>query len=497
MHNRENNPVLGFDLGTTYSAVSKWIDGSGPRVIQNKTGQNTTQSVMYYNPDNEEIIVGQLAYNRGLVNPENMIIGVKRMMDSNRPLIAGGKAFTPTEVSSHILKRIYNDAQSQYPKGLFNSRGSVVSVPFYFKAHQIESTRKAADLAKINCIGIIQEPIAASLSYALQLSEESIGKDVSQNILVFDLGGGTFDLTLFNLKSNKNTLFFEVLASGGDDRLGGMDFDKCLSEIILHKSNMSLNGLENSQYNKANSMLMDRTIDAKIALSAISEVYVSIPYFLEDKNIELAITRNDFETSIQHYLVKIGGIIESLWAKSGIKATDVDRVIRVGGSSSLPCIQNHLEDTIGANKVWGNLDPSTSISEGAAMYAAYLDDKDFFNKDIIIQTRTSHALGLRTAGNEFNEIIPSNRKTPCAVKKLFTTNEDNLRTLDIEIYQGNGRLVKELTHSHIGTMTINDLPPRPAGELDIEVNFKVNEEQILSVTVNVEDKRKSTVLKYT
>ncbi|CAN2046387.1 Chaperone Hsp70 family protein [Candidatus Magnetomoraceae bacterium gMMP-1] len=494
----EKNPVLGFDLGTTFSSVSRWIDNKGPKIIQNKTGQDTTQSVVYHNPENGEIIVGQIAYHRGLMYPENMIIGVKRLMDdAKQKVLIGGSEFTPIEISSTILEKIYEDAKAKYPKGAFKSRGSVVTVPFYFKAHQIDNTRKAAELADINCIGVIQEPIAASLSYAFQLCDEHSNKEFNQNILVFDLGGGTFDLTLFHLESTEKKLIFEVLASGGDDRLGGMDFDKTLSEVILKKSHLSLDGLKPAIFNTAQKNLMEHTINAKITLGAAIDTYVTIPHILPDKHIEVSLTRDEFEKSIQTYLIKIKGIIDGLWAKCNLKPSEVDRVIRVGGSSNIPCIKALLDDIIGVEKVWGNINPSTSISDGASMYAAYLDDKEFFEKEIIIRTRTCHALGIKTAGNLFNEIIPANRKTPCSVKRLFTTNENNVTSLDIEVYQGAGRIVKKDTHSHIGTISIRDLPPRPVGELDIEVNFKVNEEQMLSVTVLVEGQRKSTTFNYT
>ena len=152
----ETNPVLGFDLGTTFSALARWVNRKGPQIIQNRAGQDTTQSAVYYNPENDEILVGQVAYNRGLMMPENMIVGVKRLMDDgNQKVMLGGKEFTPITLSSLILEKIYEDAKMKYPTGAFSSRGSVVTVPCYFKAHQMENTRKAADMADINCIGIM------------------------------------------------------------------------------------------------------------------------------------------------------------------------------------------------------------------------------------------------------------------------------------------------------------------------------------------------------
>ena len=494
----ETNPVLGFDLGTTFSALARWVDRRGPQIIQNRAGQDTTQSVVYYNPENDEILVGQVAYNRGLMIPENMIVGVKRLMDDgNQKVTLGGKEFTPIILSSLILEKIYEDAKNKYPKGTFRSRGSVVTVPCYFKAHQMANTRKAAEMTDINCIGIIQEPIAASLSYALQICEDHFDKEFSQKILVFDLGGGTFDLTLFQLKHTNDTIFFEVLASSGDDRLGGMDFDKCLADFILEKSGVSLDGVEPKLFNKAQRNLLEQSILAKIALSASKDCFVAVPFILPDKHIEVSITRDEFEKSIKHYFDKISKIIDSLWASSKLKPSDIDRVIRVGGSSQIPCIKNLLDDILGAEKTWSNINPSTSIAEGAAMYAAYLDNTDFFDKKIVIRTRTCHALGLKTQGNQFKELIPANRQAPCTAKQVFTTAKDNVKKLEIEVYQGSGRQVSKKTHSLIGKIPIENLAPKRAGEVDITVMFSIDMAQRLSINVEVEGQKKSAVLDYT
>jgi len=494
----ETNPVLGFDLGTTFSALARWVDRKGPQIIQNRSGQDITQSVVYYNPENDEILVGQIAYNKGLMTPENMIVGVKRLMDDgNQKVMLGGKEFTPITLSSLILEKIYEDAKMKYPTGTFNSRGSVVTVPCYFKAHQMANTQKAAQRTEINCIGIIQEPIAASLSYALQICEDHFDKEFSQKILVFDLGGGTFDLTLFQLKHTNDTIFFEVLASSGDDRLGGMDFDRCLADAILEKSGVSLDGIEPKLFNKAQGNLLEQATLAKIALSASKDYYVAVPFILPDKHIEVSITREEFEKSIKHYFDKISNIIDSLWATSKLNPSDIDRVIRVGGSSHIPCIKNLLDDILGAEKTWSNINPSTSIAEGAAMYAAYLDNTDFFDKKIVIRTRTCHALGLKIAGDRFKELIPANRQAPCTAKQVFTTTKDNVKKLDISVYQGSGKKVSKKTHSLIGKIPIKKLPPKLAGEVDIVVMFSIDMAQRLSITVEVEGQKKTAVVDYT
>jgi molecular chaperone DnaK (HSP70) len=494
----ETNPVVGFDLGTTFSALARWVDRKGPQIIQNRAGQDTTQSAVYYNPENDEILVGHIAYNRGLMIPENMIVGVKRLMDDgNQKIMLGGKEFTPISLSSLILEKIYEDAKMKYPTGTFSSRGSVVTVPCYFKAHQMDNTRKAAEMADINCIGIIQEPIAAALTYALQICEDHFDKEFSQKILVFDLGGGTFDLTLFQLKHTSDTISFEVLASSGDDRLGGMDFDRCLADDILEKSGVSLDGVEPKLFNKAQKNLLEQSILAKIALSASNDYYVAVPFILPDKHIEVSITREEFEKSIKHYLDKISKIIDGIWAISNLYPSDIDRVIRVGGSSHIPCIKNLLDDILGAEKTWSNINPSTSIAEGAAMYAAYLDNTDFFDKKIVIRTRTCHALGLKTAGNRFKELIPANRQAPCTAKQVFTTTKDNVKKLNLAVYQGSGRKVSKKTHSLIGKVPIKNMAPKRAGEVDIVVMFSIDMAQRLSISVEVEGQKNSAVVDYT
>jgi molecular chaperone DnaK (HSP70) len=494
----ETNPVLGFDLGTTFSALARWVDRKGPQIIQNRSGQDTTQSVVYYNPEDDEILVGNVAYNRGLMEPENMIVGVKRLMDDgSQKVMLGGKEFTPIELSALILEKIYDDARMKYPTGAFSSRGSVVTVPCYFKAHQMDNTRKAAEMTDIHCTGIIQEPVAASLSYALQICEDHFDKEFSQKILVFDLGGGTFDLTLFQLEHTNNTMCFEVLGSAGDDRLGGMDFDRCLADVILEKSGVSLDGVEPKLFNKAQRNLLEQSTLAKIALSASNDYYVAVPFILPDKHVEVSVTREEFAQCIKHYLDKVSNIIDSLWATSKLRPSDVDRVIRVGGSSHIPCIKNLLDDILGAEKTWSNINPSTSIAEGAAMYSAYLDNTDFFDKKIDIRTRTTHALGLKTSGNRFKELISANRQAPCATKQVFTTIKDNVKKLTIEVYQGSGRKVSKKTHSLIGKIPVNNLPPKPAGEVDILVTFSIDTTQRLSITVEVEGQKKSAVIDYT
>lgn len=494
MPDHEKNPVLGIDLGTTFSAIARW-DGRGPRIYQTQGGTDTLQSAVYYDSNNDEFLVGKLAYNRGLMLPESLALGVKRQMDNaEQKIVLNDRPFSPIELSSRILKRLYNDVVEKFPQGQFESRGTVVTVPYYFKAHQCDNTRKAAEDANINCIGILQEPIAASLSYAWQLVREHPEREGTECILVFDLGGGTFDLTLFELKQTKDKLLFEVMATGGDDRLGGMDFDERFVQFLLRKGRLTLDGLSEQQKRNANQKLIEAAIEAKITLSATPQTYVTVPDVIPGQHIDLEITRTEFEAAIQDYTDKIEGIIEKLWATANIQPSKVDRVILVGGSSKIPRMKSLLCDLIGEDKVYANTNPSLCVAEGAAIYAAYLDDKTVFGRDLEIRTRTCHALGVETAGGRFEVIIPANRQTPCEQRKHFTTSDNNVTCVDIDVYQGSAPLVKDNTL--IGTLKITDLPKKNQDELDILVTFKVSEEQTLSVIVEVEGMRKSAVLKF-
>lgn len=496
MADNELNPVIGIDLGTTFSAIARWHEKRRePRHYQHKTNGDTLQSVVYCDDKTAEILVGKLAYRKGFVNPENVVIGVKRMMDDASQVISiGGKNFSPIEISAKILQELYQDVAKQFGGGdIFKSRGTVVTVPYYFKAHQCEHTRKAAAIADINCIGLIQEPIAASLAYAWQLVQERPNKEIKENILVFDLGGGTFDLTLFCLHQTPKKLLFEVLATGGDDRLGGMDFDECLYNLILRKGGVSLEGFSDTEQKKARQKVMEQAVEAKITLSSAEDTYVTVTDVIPGQHIDIRLTRAEFEESIQIYINKIDSIVQKLWATANLRPSDMSRVILVGGSSKIPCMRSLVCDLISKEKVYGNINESLCVAEGAAMYAAYLDDREIFGREIEVKTRTCHALGLEKAGGKFFELIAANQPTPWESKQLFT-NDVDMTSLDINVYQGSAPDVKDNTL--IGTVKITDLPPAKAESLDINVIFKVDTEQNVTVTVEVNGDRWSDSFGY-
>ena len=263
----EKSPVLGIDLGTTFSAIARW-DGRGPRVYENKEGDSSTQSVVFFDEKDGVYLVGKQAYGKFLVDPDKGILGVKRLMDDkSHQIILGSKIHNPVEVSSKILAKLYQDVCDKFPKNTFHSRGVVVSVPYYFKSHQCANTREAAELAELNFMGIIQEPIAAALAYSLDMVRANNNGDREELVMVFDLGGGTFDLTIFNLRQTRTELLFEVLGTGGDDRLGGLDFDQCLLEYVLGSNQIDLADTDEKMSKIARRKLMEGAKTAKEALS--------------------------------------------------------------------------------------------------------------------------------------------------------------------------------------------------------------------------------------
>jgi molecular chaperone DnaK (HSP70) len=477
----EKNPVLGIDLGTTFSSVARW-DGRGPRVYENKEGDFCTQSVVYYDEKEGSYLVGRQAYGKYLADPDRGILGVKRLMDDrNHEIVLGSKVHNPIDISSKILSKLYMDVCDKFPKGSFEARGVVVTVPYYFKAHQCANTREAAEAAQLNFVGIIQEPIAAALAYSLNMIMSSENSDRDEIVLVFDLGGGTFDLTIFRLKQTSDKLLFEVLGTGGDDRLGGLDFDQCLKDYIIASNKIDLDSLDEKLRKLAVRKLMEGSKEAKEGVSFQPGYNLVIPFLTGSVHLDIDITRKEFEQCIEKYIEEVRSIIEDTLSKSNVRKNDITRVIKVGGSSKIPIFSEMLQEGIGQDRVYGNIDPSLCVAQGAAIYAAYLDDKDVLGREVEIITRNCHALGIETADGGFFPLVANNRRLPYSCSQIFTTDKDNMTELEVEVYQGSSRAAKENTL--IGKIRVPGLVPKPRETLNIKITFKVNEEQHVTVVV--------------
>ncbi len=456
MADNELNPVIGIDLGTTFSAIARWHEKrQEPRHYQHSQSGDTLQSVVYCDPETSEILVGKLAYKKGFMYPENVVVGVKRMMDDASQIISiGGQNFSPIDLSAKILRELYQDVTKQFGSGKFKSRGTVVAVPYYFKAHQCEHTKKAAIIADINCLGLIQEPIAASLAYAWQLVQDRPDEEIKENILVFDLGGGTFDLALFCLNQTPNKLLFEVLATGGNDRLGGMDFDECLYSLILKKGGVNLAGLSDIERKRSKQKVMEQAIEAKITLSSALDTYVTATDVIAGKHIDIKVTRAEFEKSIEAYIKQIDQILQKVWTISNLRPSDIDRVILVGGSSRIPCVRSLICDLIGEEKVYGNINSSLCVAEGAAIYAAYLDNRAIFGRDIEIK--------------DFSE--------PSLEKSISKSSEEIIQMRMDRIIEENAQMRLEITSlkERLNKLEITSLNERLA-KLEESTKFKFDE----------------------
>lgn len=475
----EKKPVLGIDLGTTYSAISRWTE-KGPKVYQNPRREYTWASVVYYDERQEKPLVGNLALKRALIDPENAVIGVKRMMDDkNQKISLGNQVFSPIDISAMILRDVYEYAEKTTPG--FDPAGVVVTVPYYFTAVQNTNTSEAARLAGLNVLGIIQEPVAAALAYGIH-EEETLNDEI---IMVFDLGGGTFDLTVFRFTNRADKLTFEVLATGGDDRLGGLDFDQSLTELIKKKANLKLAGQSQTDQLKAESALLESAKEAKEILSFEETTDIIKPNILPGQHIEIEIEREEFEECIEHYFAKMDAIIDNVIEKASLSREDIDRVIKVGGSSRIPKIDELLTQKLGSNKTFGNIDPDLCVAQGASIYAAYLDERIEWSKEIEIKTATAHALGVGLGNGRVSVLIPGNRRTPCEETRIFTTDSNDCEELDIDLYQGSSKFIKN--NKKIGTIHVPGLVKRPAGELDIKITFRINQQQSVSVTIVQKD----------
>ncbi len=482
--NNDTNPVVGIDLGTTYSCIFRW-NGREPEIYVNRTGKRVTPSLVYYGKD--ETLVGDIALRRGGIDPENFVSKIKREMgNSSYKLNIQANEYTPEDVSNEIIKKLIDDVKIKFPKDAgFEIAGSVITVPYYFKAPERNATLEAAKKSGLNILGLINEPTAAALFCGWK---EFMDKEESnpENILVFDLGGGTFDVTLFRVSNSKKYLTFEVLATGGDARLGGTDFDEAIMDYVLKESGISLDSLSKKEKLKAKTNLNEHVIAAKHDLSSVDLAYITVANFVKDQHLDLDFTKKQFESIIEKYLDRISGIVEDTYFSSGLERGQLDRVIKIGGSSKMPIIDDVIEDATGCQP-HGNIDVDLAVAAGAAIYAAIVDNRINFIKEIQIKEIVSHALGVKTGANTFTKLIPEARQTPCEVSQIFGTIEENATSVDIEVYQGRGNTIDSSAVTKIGNIAVSGIIPQPKGALDIKITFKVNNDQNISVIVEQDE----------
>ncbi len=507
-----NTPLLGIDLGTTFSCIANMTD-FGPAVYTDPiSGNPTVPSVVYLAPGTTQYVVGEAAAAQSFMDPDNVKRNVKRdMHDIDKKIIIGGKPHTPVTISSKILRHLYQGVLERYPPGVCQPLGVVITYPYYFKAHQIQNTEAAAKEADLPVLGLLQEPVAATLMY---VHSQNPADGTQETVLTFDLGGGTFDVTVSKLTSTNQKLTIEVITAGGDDFLGGMDFDEALQAYVVEKEGVDFSKISDEAFRKQAQQNLNKVItDTKEKLASIESYALMAPYLPTAKgpNLVCTITRAELDKTVAGFAARVteivlktcmtagviprrdidGEEIQKLIEDKGLAGLEtlgvggaqLDRVIKVGGSSKMIFFHNLLVQLFGADKIYAAKNVDHAVAEGAAIYAAYLFDPGSFTKEIEIININAHAFGVEVRGGAFSQLIPANAPLPARGSRVYGTSKDNQKELTIAVYQGDKPQAADNTR--VGFIRVEGLTPRPRGEADIRITFEMLPTGIISAIVDV------------
>ncbi len=452
--------IIGIDLGTTNSCVAV-LEGGEPVVIPNAEGNRTTPSVVAFK--NGERQVGEVAKRQAITNP-NTIISIKRHMGTDYKVEAEGKTFTPQEISAIILQKLKADAESYLGEKVTNA---VITVPAYFNDAERQATKDAGKIAGLEVDRIINEPTAASLAYGLDKGED-------QTILVYDLGGGTFDVSILELGDG----IFEVKSTAGDNRLGGDDFDQVIIDYLVQEFKKE-NGMDLSQDKMALQRLKDAAEKAKKDLSGVSQTQISLPFITADasgpKHLEVNLTRAKFEELSSDLVERTMGPTRQALKDAGLSASEIDKVILVGGSTRIPAVQEAIKKLTGQEPHKG-VNPDEVVALGAAIQAGVLSGDV---KDVVLLDVTPLSLGIETMGSVFTKLIDRNTTIPTSKSQTFSTAADNQTAVDIHVLQGERAMAAD--NKTLGRFQLTDIPPAPRGIPQIEVSFEIDANGIVHV----------------
>ena len=455
--------IIGIDLGTTNSCVSV-MEGGEATVIPNAEGHRTTPSVVAFSKTGERM-VGQVAKRQAVTNPDRTISSIKREMGSDYKVEIDGKKYTPQEISAMILQKLKADAEAYLGEPVTEA---VITVPAYFTDAQRQATKDAGKIAGLDVKRIINEPTAAALAYGLD-------KETDQKIMVYDLGGGTFDVSVLEIGDG----VIEVLATAGNNRLGGDDFDQCITNYLVQEFKKS-EGIDLSGDRVAMQRLKEAAEKAKIELSGVTSTNINLPYITADatgpKHLDVTLTRAKFNELTAHLVEKTAGPVRQAMSDAGISASDLTKVLLVGGSSRVPAVQEMVKKLTGKEGFKG-INPDECVADGAAIQGGVLGGDV---AGVVLLDVTPLSLGIETLGGVFTKLIERNTTIPAKKSQVFTTAADNQTSVEVNVLQGEREMAAY--NKSLGRFQLDGIAPARRGVPQIEVTFDIDANGIVNVS---------------
>ncbi len=455
--------VVGIDLGTTNSVIAVLI-GSEPEIIANAEGSRLTPSVVAFTKDNQRL-VGQVAKRQSITNPDRTVISVKREMGTDYKVKIDDKEYTPQEISAMILQKLKTDAESFLGEKITQA---VITVPAYFTDSQRQATKDAGTIAGLEVLRIINEPTAAALAYGLDKKGE-------HKILVFDLGGGTFDVSVLELGDD----VVEVKATSGNNRLGGDDFDQRIVEYVADEFKKD-QGIDLRTDRMALQRLSEAAEKAKVEISSVTTTDINLPFITATqdgpKHLNVTLTRAKFDELTADLVEKTMGPTRQALSDAGLTAAEIDRIILVGGSTRIPAVQEAIRKLLGKEPHKG-VNPDEVVALGAAYQAAVLGGEA---KDVLLLDVTPLSLGIETLGGVYTKIIDRNTTIPTEKKQIFSTAADNQTSVEIHVLQGERAMASD--NKTMGRFMLDGIPPAPRGIPQVEVSFNIDANGIVNVS---------------